>query len=51
MADGLALAEASWQRQVADAALAAPPAAPHKALEQAPHEKENVGPAASSALF
>ena len=51
VAAGLALAEASWQRQVADASLAATPAAPHKALEQAPHEKENVGPAASSALF
>ena len=52
VAAGLALAEASWQRQAAAAALAATtPAAPHKALEQAPHEKENVGPPASSALF
>jgi len=54
VAAGLALAEASLQRQAAAAALAATPATPlatpHKAVEEAPHEKENVGPAPSAAL-
>ena len=54
VAAGLALAEASLQRQAAAAALAATPAAPmatpHKAVEEAPREKENVGPAPSAAL-